>query len=638
MRARLRANQQRTGALTELIKRFSSATSIGVLVLMLMAGNGPAWAESVEALLGQCEMLEHNDPNAAIAVAERVLGDSTVTNPVSRARALNCKGHSLAVIGRLQDAIALMENQHRAEVLRVGDPGIRARLLIRGSGVFHRASDNTAAMAVVEEAMALAEREQLSELIPFILGSLAMYQADAGMHERALANHQRSIALPGADGDLRQMLPLHYNLGLTLRYQGQHQEALEVLQPLVSQLEAPGMEVRLASLLAVIGGLKHLVGEDDKALELFERSSALHQEFDNPAERAALLRDMARLQMARGSLDEALELAETALALAERSQAYLSVSASLKTMVDVLAAIGDLERALDLHQTLLARQTQNIREQQDQRLTELEAELGLQRQAVELEQLRREREVQAMTMDQQRLLQRLTTAALLVLALAALGIFLWQRANNRKLAMISRTDSLTGLPNRRYMTALLRFDNARPADRYSVLFLVDLDHFKRINDSFGHDVGDRALLAVSHFLAAFAKNHRGEVGRWGGEEFCLLLPRLNRSEVEQRAAELIKGIAAVEIVDNRGASVPISASVGFAPLEKGQAHSGQEDWEPAFIVADQLLYKAKRQGRQRALGLWPDANQSSLDPNAMEQQLAKGDFKLVELNLGEPPH
>jgi diguanylate cyclase (GGDEF)-like protein len=608
---------------------------LAALTAMTLAA-GPVFpADTPDDWVRQCERLENNDPAAAITMADSVLENPEINDPLLLARTLACRGASLAIVGRLEEAIALVEGSLRPMIERVDDVAEHPRLLQRLGWIFFRGGDTEAAIEALTQSLALAETERITSLIPLLLGHLATYQGYAGLHELAIANHRRAIALLEPNSDREQLLPLHYNLGLTLRYQERYAEALEVLTPLLPELEAPGMEVRLASLLGVIGGVHRLLGDTQTARTLFERSASLHQQFDNPAERAALLRDMVRLSLELGETARALELAETAMALSERAQDFRSVSASMETMVDVLAETGDFRAALDLYRELSDRQNREALAQQNERLAELEAQLGLQRQAVELEQLRSEREIQALAIAQQKLRQRDTVYALLTLALIALGLLLWQRANNRRLAVIGRTDALTGLANRRHLTAKLKPDSHRLPGQFSVLILVDLDNFKRINDSHGHDVGDRALVAVSRFLEQYATEHRGVVGRWGGEEFCLLLPRLDRAATQEVAITLLAGLTALEVRNNQGAAVSISGSLGFAPLEAGPAHSGQEVWEPAFVIADQLLYRAKNGGRNRGMGLWPAAGGAALDPNAIDQQIASAVASLVAINPDE---
>lgn len=596
---------------------------VRVLPLILLGSGTTALAEpqAGHELVQQCQQLEHNDPPTAIAFADQLLNDAAVEDPVLRARALACRGVSLAMLGRGDEAIALIDQELWPMLERIDNRTALPMLMQRGGWVFHRSGDTPRAIEILESSLALAEQEQLTTQVPELLGHLAIYQGNAGLHELAIANHRRAIATAPADFDRRKMLPLQYNLGLTLRYQERYSEALEVLTPLLTELETPGMEVRLASLLGIIGGIHRLSGDLDTARQLFERSATLHQQFDNPAEYAAVLRDMAGLSLQEGDTATALARAQQALTLSERAQDFQSVNASMETLVEILADAEDFRAAFELYRELNERQTQQRREQLAQRLTQLEAELGVQRQAVELEQLRSEREMQTLK-------QRTTLYALFSLGIVAIALLLWQQKHTHRLTVLGRTDGLTGLANRRYLTALLKADPHRTTGQYSVLILADLDHFKHINDRYGHDIGDRALIAVSRYLQQFAEHHGGIVGRWGGEEFCLLLPSFDAETAVAVAKALLQGIASLTIRDNKDETVSISASLGFVPLEALAVNSAQEPWEPAFIAADQLLYRAKNGGRNQAVGLWPTTAEL-LDHNALEQQIASGHMKLL---------
>lgn len=152
------------------------------------------------------------------------------------------------------------------------------------------------------------------------------------------------------------------------------------------------------------------------------------------------------------------------------------------------------------------------------------------------------------------------------------------------------TDPLTGLANRRAMNAALAQwdDNGQP---YALLAL-DIDHFKRVNDTFGHDVGD---VALQHVAAAIADSARDNdlPCRAGGEEFCLLLPNANL-DAARRIAERIRA---------RIAGMPIEG-VGNLTISIGVAATSAGTPAAAAILkrADEHLYEAKRQGRNRVEG------------------------------------
>ena len=165
-----------------------------------------------------------------------------------------------------------------------------------------------------------------------------------------------------------------------------------------------------------------------------------------------------------------------------------------------------------------------------------------------------------------------------------------------KLQEYADRDGLTGIANRRYFEARLRDEYTR-WQRYggdlSVL-LFDLDHFKRINDQFGHVVGDTVLRVMAQRVAEVVRV-QDTFGRFGGEEFALLLPCTPLEDAMQ-VAEKIRQCIGDTPVDVQGAKVPVTASVGGAC-----ARTGVPAYEVLINEADAALYSAKRQGRNRSV-------------------------------------
>jgi diguanylate cyclase (GGDEF)-like protein len=165
-----------------------------------------------------------------------------------------------------------------------------------------------------------------------------------------------------------------------------------------------------------------------------------------------------------------------------------------------------------------------------------------------------------------------------------------------KLQEYADRDGLTGIANRRYFEARLRDEYTR-WQRYggemSVL-LFDLDHFKRINDQFGHGVGDTVLREMAQRVAQVVRV-QDTFGRFGGEEFALLLP-CTPLEDAMLVAEKIRHTIGDAPVDVQGVSVPVTASVGGAA-----ARVGVPNYDVLINEADAALYSAKRQGRNRSV-------------------------------------
>jgi two-component system, cell cycle response regulator len=166
---------------------------------------------------------------------------------------------------------------------------------------------------------------------------------------------------------------------------------------------------------------------------------------------------------------------------------------------------------------------------------------------------------------------------------------------NRKLLTMAMTDALTELPNRR--SAMARINDAvAEADRFDEklsCIMIDLDHFKEINDNYGHDSGDQVLKEVATIFAVSARSY-DMVSRTGGEEFLVICSRSDQTEARQLAERLRTAVEDHEFVLKDGTGIRITISLGVAT------------WSPACInsdglikAADRALYKAKLQGRNR---------------------------------------
>ncbi len=164
---------------------------------------------------------------------------------------------------------------------------------------------------------------------------------------------------------------------------------------------------------------------------------------------------------------------------------------------------------------------------------------------------------------------------------------------NQQLAEHAATDSLTGLSNRRHIEPQLAGETAR-ARRHQATFSVlmaDLDHFKRVNDRYGHDAGDEVLREVARRLREMLRTE-DRPARWGGEEFLVLLTDTELDQAEIVAEKLRAGIADTPIEVN-GHSIDMTISIGVAQ------HQGEDDPLDLIRRADQALYRAKDEGRNR---------------------------------------
>lgn len=185
----------------------------------------------------------------------------------------------------------------------------------------------------------------------------------------------------------------------------------------------------------------------------------------------------------------------------------------------------------------------------------------------------------------------LSLTMLLLLAVGAAGVasLAWtlrRRRKHEEMADLAFTDSLTGLNNRR------RFDTdieamAKQGGQPTAMLMIDVDHFKSFNDTYGHSVGDQVLQLVANELSHNVRQH-DVAYRYGGEEFCVLLPNANERDALATGERLRSAIVAIELPVSASVTVSVGVSIGPAI-----------ELEDTIERADAALFTAKDEGRNR---------------------------------------
>lgn len=168
------------------------------------------------------------------------------------------------------------------------------------------------------------------------------------------------------------------------------------------------------------------------------------------------------------------------------------------------------------------------------------------------------------------------------------------RSSMEKLNYMAFRDGLTGLYNRRYVVGDLmeEMHEYQQEDLINVLILADIDDFKKINDTYGHDAGDATLVCVANIMEGVCRKHR--VIRWGGEEFLIVLFSVTKREAEQISEQIRSDIEKFEVFHGNG-KFTCTITLGL--------HEFREDMcvEENINCADHALYQGKRSGKNRCV-------------------------------------
>ena len=294
----------------------------------------------------------------------------------------------------------------------------------------------------------------------------------------------------------------------------------------------------------------------------------------NPYVFGVTVRAQVQARMALGQLDDARESGEGALAwLGDRVPQMRSLI--LTTLATALRDAGRTEEAYDALQRACELERQAFRELS-------QVQLSLERATLEAREARRHSDL--LTVKNRQLAEAHAELERRANELEALHTQLREQAER---------DPLTGLHNRRYLARELeRLTQERTAGPIS-LAVLDVDHFKTINDRFGHAAGDEVLIRIARLLCDHLREHDSII-RSGGEEFIILMPRTDENAATA-CCERVRRAVKSEIWSSVAEGMDVTASLGMATTDN--AH----DLETLIRLADQRLYEAKRNGRDQVV-------------------------------------
>ncbi len=233
----------------------------------------------------------------------------------------------------------------------------------------------------------------------------------------------------------------------------------------------------------------------------------------------------------------------------------------------------------------------------------------------------------------------LITAATMFGLSALIFVKQWQlheelRQINRSLEEASMTDPLTGIRNRRFFSAMIQNDVAQtiraylgqkdPFARDLVFFLIDLDNFKEVNDSYGHDTGDHVLVETVRRIGSAIRSSDLLV-RWGGEEFLIVSRHTNRREADAQAQRVLQAVREELYSVSSTHKIRQTCSIGWAAFPWLEDNVNAIGYEAVLTMADRALGQAKQAGKDQAIGMAPSLEAGNPHKEFPSTRIA-GDF------------
>ncbi len=596
-------------------------------------------AVEVRALLAQAEVIQEMDPKQSLGLARRAvamartIGDAGLLREAQQVLCLNT-----AAVDP-EAALPIAEDGLRA-AQQVDDPASAAAFIGCSAYALDLQGKPGEAALAYERAVTAAEKAQDTETLAEALATRGESRHYHGRYDDAIADLNRAYAL---HLKLRNKSGQRYTLNAIANvysdeHVGEFDKAIGYYRQLLREDEASGLKSGVATARFNIGSALEMKGQYEAALREYRQALQIDTALNDTASIAEGELSIGSLLVKQGKAGEALPWIERALgrfvaaADAESTaRARLHRAKALRALKRPREAMEDLDFAerhfqkqnnprylaqvyevlasahADAGDWRMAYQASVAYRKADKQLEKHAREEQGSRLRVQFDSAKKEQENRALLIENAhrgealinaervRSLQRvmIVFGMTFVVLLAAM---VWQEVGKgRRMRALAMTDELTDLPNRRNIFEFLerQLRVAQASARPLGVIAFDVDHFKRINDAYGHHGGDRVLRAIAEIIDRQLPDN-AKLGRMGGEEFLVVVPATQAAQVWEIAEALRTAMSAAAFEGFRdGARVIISLGVTESRAE--------DDVEALLKRADAALYQAKREGRDRTV-------------------------------------
>lgn len=555
----------------------------------------------IRARLLLCDYLSEQDRSAAeaeVAKARALLPKATRRG--LEAGVLGCEGTILETVSENGRARELYERAV-AVATRAQDTEMLAQSLYSRGYLLGLQGQYATGLADLKRAQGLYEDIDLPDHSLTALNGIAILYNRMGDYAQARYMYDRALKAQRDAGMYREQSVTLHNLGRAhenLHEWDAAQTAFQESYNISRQLNYPRGEAYALRGLAAVRNAK---GDPQGALQILDQAEALQRQTPDARlnaqillARGVALHRLRQLPASAAALQAALVVFRQADSLNELRATYGELAAVLSDMGNWREGYAHLASAQETSERM-------FRNQVDQRFATLKVEFDTAAKEKENALLVRENNANQLALAQgqrarnlQRVVIVLTVA--LALLLATLAIHQWR--SKRRMRVLAMTDELTGVPNRRAVLSRLAPLLQQPNPPSCAMLIIDIDHFKSINDQHGHAEGDEALKSVARELREDV-HEPAFIGRLGGEEFVVVIPGADFDKASRLAERFREGVMSIDtrrwLSDRR-----ITVSIGLTMSKP----SGDT---PSTMLqrADSALYDAKRAGRNCVKALLP---------------------------------
>jgi diguanylate cyclase (GGDEF)-like protein len=558
------------------------------------------------------------------------------------------------------DEAAKLNNELDALATRYHDDRASALNLNFRASLLQDAGKLDDAAAVIEQALLISKRFDDKKLTARVHGMASIIYGSLGNFQSAL-QHQLVVMDSMEDGDrhaaLRRVAAMNNisTLYLSLKDPQMALDYNDKATQLAETLDAQGM---LATLAINRGYAYSDQGKLEDATKTYLKALTITRKIPDQRKEGIVLNNLADLSLTQTHYSTCVQFAQQTIPLA-RSLGDSSLEATALVnqglchmgLGNVQLGAGEVNHGLDFfHKSNAKPDTETILGQlssayekagmykealkamqeqrdltaelfhadRDRALSEMKAKFDASQREKQIEVLQEKNQVQSVELKNkglQRIVFILATLVAFAVAVTIALLYRKVRESNRelhetnlKLEQQSTRDPLTGLLNRRAFQDMMKFRTQMSERRVSdpvtpphALVLLDIDHFKLINDTHGHAAGDLVLVEVSRRLQQIMRE-KDMLMRWGGEEFLIFLNHIPIEHLTAVIDRVLKTVADATVVHDEK-TISVTTSIGYISLPIAGTAELELNWEKALHLADTSLYMAKTRGRNQAIGI-----------------------------------
>jgi diguanylate cyclase (GGDEF)-like protein len=548
----------------------------------------------IRARLVLCDYQSERDPVAA----QKQIDASLALLPGAkrqglRAGVLDCEGEVAETAGNNTAARAAYEQAVTVATQSGDDEMLAGSLFLRG-WLLGLQGEYAAGLADLRNASVLFEKLHKPLHVLTTLNGIATLYNRMGDYEQAKHIYTRALKDQREAKMYREEAVTLHNLGRAHENTGEWDAARQAFTECLEICRRIGYRRGEAYALRGLAAVANATGDPRGALETLKQATELQRQTPDARLGAQILRARGVALHQLDRLGESATALEEAATILRQGDDLGELNATDSELAAVYAAMGNWRGAFERQTDAKNISDQLFKNQVDQRFASLKIEFDTAAKERENAVLMRENEASERALRQAQSVRRLqATVIVLTVLLAGLlaTLAIYQHGSSLRMRQLAMTDELTGVPNRRAVLARLEPLLAKADEPPCSILIIDIDHFKTINDHHGHVAGDQVLKLVAARVAS-AVSEPGFFGRLGGEEFLIVLPGTPMEAARGIAEGFRERIMSLDtarwFTDRRR----ITASIGVTPSEPGA-----DTISSMLQRADAALYVAKRSGR-----------------------------------------